>query len=80
MADTPDTTATRPVPTLRVVLNGMPMDVAAGSLEAFLDARGFADAKVATAVNGTFVPARARSTHQLAAGDHIEVVSARQGG
>ncbi len=80
MADTADITAARSAASLRIVLNGAPAEAPAGSLQDLLDAGGFAGVKVATAVNGTFVPARARATHQLATGDQIEVVSARQGG
>ena len=80
MADTADITAARSAASLRIVLNGAPAQAPAGSLQDLLDAGGFAGVKVATAVNGTFVPARARATYQLTTGDQIEVVSARQGG
>lgn len=61
-------------------LNGEALATAARSLADLLLETGYGDAKVATAVNGTFVPARARASHTLAEGDHIEVVAARQGG
>jgi sulfur carrier protein len=63
-----------------VTVNGLAVQTAAPTLEALLAAQGFTESKVATAVNGAFVPARARAHHSLAEGDHIEVVSARQGG
>lgn len=64
----------------RVRLNGDEISTAVPTLDALLAESGFADMKVATAINGTFVPARQRATRSLADGDHIEVVAARQGG
>ena len=42
--------------------------------------RGFAEAAVATALNGEFVPRAARAETRLAANDTIEIVAPRQGG
>lgn len=63
-----------------IFLNGEPTMVAARRLDAVLTELGFADVTVATALNGDFVPAAKRAATLLAAGDRIEVVSARQGG
>ena len=52
----------------------------ATTLAALIAEQELADAKVATAVNGEFVPARARAQTPLAAGDRVEILSARQGG
>ena len=41
---------------------------------------GFVEAKVATAVNGSFVAASARPATPLAEADEIEIVAPRQGG
>jgi len=41
---------------------------------------GFAEAKVATAVNGDFVPAGARAQRALGDGDRVEVLAPMQGG
>ena len=49
-------------------------------LDGLLTEQGFAGLKVATALNGDFVPERAREVTKLTGGDRIEVVSARQGG
>ena len=70
----------RPSAQIEIVLNGRPLLTAATDLAALLDEQGYAGVKVATARNGTFVPDRRRTTEPLAAGDHVEVVSARQGG
>jgi sulfur carrier protein len=64
----------------RIHLNGESVATRTSTLDALLVEKGYADAKVATAVNGTFVPARNRAAKALSDGDHIEVVSARQGG
>jgi len=41
---------------------------------------GLADAKVATAVNGQFVPVIGRERMDLEEGDRLEVVAPQQGG
>ena len=45
-----------------------------------LIALDYADAIVATALNGEFVPARKRDAAGLKEGDRIEIVAPRQGG
>lgn len=65
---------------LNVVVNGKAVATDMTNLAALLDEAGFADARVATALNGDFVPARDRSAALLRDGDRIEIVSARQGG
>ena len=63
-----------------ITVNGKPHEVGAATLEAVLAELGFGAAKVATALNGDFVPAARRGHAQLADGDRVEVVSARAGG
>ena len=53
---------------------------AAVTLADLVAERGLADARVATARNGTFVPERGRASTHLFLDDHIEIVSARHGG
>ncbi|MDF3414773.1 sulfur carrier protein ThiS [Sulfitobacter sp. M57] len=65
---------------MRLQLNGASIDTQAATLSALLQAEGFGDAKVATAVNGTFVPALERADHALNPGDAIEVLAPMQGG
>lgn len=65
---------------LRIVVNGEPTLTEARTLAQLIIEAGYADARVATAVNGDFVPERARSEWQLAEGDRVEIVSPRQGG
>lgn len=63
-----------------IIVNGEPTPVAAATLAELLSALGLAGRRVATAVNGDFVPERARGDTRLAAGDRVEIVSPRQGG
>jgi sulfur carrier protein len=65
---------------LSLTVNGVRMDVVASSLAALLLASGYADTRVATALNGDFVPERARSETKLKSGDRIEILTPRQGG
>ena len=65
---------------MRLVVNGELQEVAAATLADALQSLDFAEAKVATALNGEFVPARAREATTLKDGDRIEIVAPRQGG
>lgn len=65
---------------MRIVVNGEAQDTRAQTLEELCAALGFADMKVATAVNGDFVPAPARAGTALGADDRVEIVTPRQGG
>lgn len=65
---------------MEIVLNGTLHDVEADNLADALNALGYRDAVVATALNGRFVQATARADTTLADGDEIEVVAPMQGG
>jgi sulfur carrier protein len=65
---------------MTIILNGEPQDVRAVSLEEVLAEIGLSEAIVATALNGTFVAARARKDTKVNDGDRLEVVAPRQGG
>ncbi len=65
---------------LALVINGERVRVRASALGQLLDELGYAGRKVATAVNGDFIPEKARAMTRLAAGDAIEIVAPRQGG
>ena len=65
---------------MRLVVNGEPQDVPAATLAEALQSLDLAEAKVATALNGEFVPARAREATSLKDGDRIEILAPRQGG
>ncbi|MEP5154981.1 sulfur carrier protein ThiS [Planktotalea sp.] len=65
---------------MRLLLNGASIDAEVRTLADLLESEGFGDAKVATAVNGTFVPAAERGQHELHLGDAVEVLAPMQGG
>ena len=65
---------------MRLVVNGEPRDVRAATLAEALQSLDYGEARVATALNGEFVPARAREGTRLKTGDRIEIVAPRQGG
>ncbi len=65
---------------MTLMVNGQPADHKATTLAELVEELGLVEAKVATALNGFFVPARARPSTVLAAGDRVEIVAPRQGG
>jgi sulfur carrier protein len=65
---------------MRLVVNGEAREVEAASLAALLEALDYGEAKVATALNGEFVPARLREARPVKDGDRIEILAPRQGG
>lgn len=67
-------------PEIAIHVNAEPQTVCAASLADVLVALGYGGQKVATALNGDFVPERARAETRVTSGDRIEILSARQGG
>lgn len=65
---------------MKIIVNGEPQDTRATTLHDLCSALGLGDIKIATAVNGDFVPAPARASHRLAQNDKVEIVAPRQGG
>ncbi len=65
---------------MQILLNGEPFDTGAKTLAELCMHLGYGDVKIATAVNGDFVPEQSRSKVQLTARDKIEIVTPRQGG
>lgn len=65
---------------IAILVNAEPRLVKAATLAAVLEQLGYGGEKMATALNGDFVPERSRATTPVADGDRIEVLSARQGG
>ena len=63
-----------------VVVNGENREIKAATLSGALEALDYADTKVATALNGEFVPTRLREATLLRDGDRIEILAPRQGG
>jgi sulfur carrier protein len=65
---------------MRVFVNGDQRHIESTTLALALNALGYGGRKIATAVNGQFVPASLRQTVTLTDGDKIEVVAPMQGG
>ena len=65
---------------MKLVVNGVEQEIAAETLAAALDKLDYGEARVATALNGEFVPARKRGETALCEGDRVEIVAPRQGG
>ncbi len=65
---------------MRISVNGDQHELEADTLERALTALGYAGRKIATAVNGRFVPAARRTATRLSDGDQVEVLAPMQGG
>lgn len=65
---------------MRIEINGEVRDVAAPTVAALLEELGVAPGRVATALNGAFLPASARAAQPIADGDRLEVLAPMQGG
>ncbi len=65
---------------MNILLNGEAYATDAKTLDELCARLGFAEAKIATAVNGNFVAATARPAVELAPSDKIEILAPRQGG
>ncbi|MFT3688999.1 sulfur carrier protein ThiS [Paenirhodobacter sp.] len=64
---------------MNITVNGTPHQIAAATLAEALVELGYGGARVATALNGAFVPAAARGA-ALTEGDRLEILAPRQGG
>ena len=65
---------------LSITLNAQQLNTRAVTLADLVIEAGHEGAKIATAINGDFVPVRARAATRLQSGDRVEIVTARQGG
>ncbi len=65
---------------MQILLNGKRFATEANTLEELCKDLGFAGAKIATAVNGSFVAAAERKLTPLADAAEVEIVAPRQGG
>lgn len=63
-----------------LAVNGQEFETQAETVADLLLEQGYGPAKVATALNGEFLPQRARAATLLQGGDRVEIVSIRQGG
>ncbi|WP_340107227.1 sulfur carrier protein ThiS [Pikeienuella sp. HZG-20] len=65
---------------MMIDVNGAPREIDAATLDIALEQLGWGGARVATALNGRFIPASARPDTPVAEGDRLEVLAAMQGG
>ena len=65
---------------MHILLNGETRACAASDLAALIDELGLGAARVATALDGDFVPVRARGATPLRPGCAVEIVGPMQGG
>ena len=65
---------------MKITVNGKHQETQAETLAELCASLGYGDLKVATALNGMFVPAPRRSETRLNPDDHVEIVAPRQGG
>ncbi|MGC8519104.1 MAG: sulfur carrier protein ThiS [Steroidobacteraceae bacterium] len=65
---------------MNLQVNGEWREVHSGDLAAALAELGFADAVLATALNGQFVPVPERAAASLTDGDRLEILAPMQGG
>ncbi|ARJ70152.1 sulfur carrier protein ThiS [Paracoccus contaminans] len=65
---------------MKLTINGERREIEAATVAEALAAEGLAEARVATALNGAFVPAAARAGTALSPGDALEIVAPMQGG
>lgn len=65
---------------IEILINGRPTGTAGRTLADLVKEHDSGDARVATALNGHFVPEARRASTAIEAGDRVEIVSARQGG
>jgi sulfur carrier protein len=65
---------------MRIEVNGEARTVSGPTVATALAELGWGEAKVATALNGDFLPASARAGQALKDGDRLEVLAPMQGG
>lgn len=65
---------------MKIVVNEQEHNVSAITLAALIDELGYGGARVATALNGDFVPVTHRKDALLTDGVKIEIVAPMQGG
>ena len=65
---------------MKIIVNGQSLDVSATLLDAALGELGYGEARVATALNGEFVPGPVRAVTRLGDGDRLEILAPMQGG
>ena len=65
---------------MKILVNGAWRETHSAQLAPALEELGYGGAVVSTALNGEFVPLRARAATPLREGDRLEVLAPMQGG
>jgi sulfur carrier protein len=65
---------------MNIKVNGVTTSIKSKTVDAVLAELGYTDARVATALNGNFVPAESRADAPCHDGDQLEIVAPKQGG
>ena len=65
---------------MKIIVNSQPVEIAANNLDTALTELGYEDGRIATAINGNFVPEAHRADTNLNTGDRIEILAPMQGG
>ncbi|NHN84758.1 sulfur carrier protein ThiS [Acetobacter musti] len=65
---------------MNILVNEEARAVTAGTLAGLVEELGFSDARIATAIDGEFIPKSARRQYVLAEGMRVEIVAPMQGG
>lgn len=65
---------------MKILVNEEPREITTATLAGLLDELGYGDARVATAVDGAFVPASRRASWTIDEGARIEILAPMQGG
>ena len=65
---------------MQIVINGEPRRVDATTLAGVLIELGYGEARLATALDGEFIPAARRAGCALRDGSAVEILAPRQGG
>lgn len=65
---------------MRILVNGEHHDIHAAELAGALAELGYHPERIATAVNGVFVPVTQRAAQALTEGDQLEILAPMQGG
>lgn len=65
---------------MKLIVNSQPAEIAANTLDKALIELGYKDDRIATAINGDFIPEGNRTETTLNPGDRIEILAPMQGG
>lgn len=65
---------------MKILINGQPHEAEPQSLSELLITMGYADSKVATAVNREFVPVASRDEFILSDADRVDIIAPMAGG